>query len=761
MDLMHNQAIQIIGDKHKGIYRVILDEPSIGKTILVRLDPEPTTGGQSKGGRKRLDNPKNPRKKALLPNVGELIWMERPYLEELDQQKLLLHVEIEIPNKAPTKPYDPEKYEEREKRKNDLFQKRVKAMEPFLSLKTLREHIDAKCGIADLVRIAMENSKLSKSAIYKLFSILCRYGFSENSLQLDYDKCGAPKVPRPCDPGGRKKPGAKTTKQKLAREQGIILEPDQPAMSSDWTARILAADKTIPTPKPAIPDRVTRIISSAFVTKYRQDKNGKLVEIDPKQGSYPNRRQIKRVLEREIPRIQRLIEKTTSAHFDRSLRGMTSKSWKGVAGPGHTWAIDSTVGDIYLRSSINRAWIIGRPIVYIIVDVWSTAIVGFYVCLCGPSWDMAKLALFSAGADPTLIGSLWEYEPVLSLDPAPTLCADLLCDRGEYLSIGAKQTGIELLPGESYTPPYRPDLKGLVEVLHRIAKDKQYLFVPGAIDARRKEFDLRRFNPLDAVFTVRDLVLYLHTIFAEYNLSANRESRLDAHMKAANVVPSPAGLWYWGHNVGIGMRRAVPFSELITSLLPSAEATVTRSGVMLGNKHYESNLINEQQWSTYARNFGSWKIPTNYFPGSVSTIWTPNTGQSGLIQLDLSDQSTASPELTWDEVLDAEKYYAINNAEREHQRTMTNLAAHRNAQEIIKNATQLTQEAIERDTGSKPNISEARDFEKSLGVPLGSSTVPDNQSNAEPATDEAELAYLDAMRNLLETNTGKGQHNGQ
>lgn len=228
-------------------------------------------------------------------------------------------------------------------------------------------------------------------------------------------------------------------------------------MSSLWRAAIIAADKRIPAPKPDMPERVQIIVDSAFVKRFRQE-DGKLVLINPKLGDYPNPRQIRRVLEKSIPKLQRLLERTTKGHFKRSLRGLVARNWKGVVGPGHTWAIDSSIGDVYLRSSVNRAWIIGRPVVYVIVDVWSTAIVGFYVCVGGPSWDMAKVALFSAVANPALLGSLWGYEFTPTLYPAPRMCAVLLCDRGEYLSQAAKVTGAKLIPDLSYTPPYRPDL---------------------------------------------------------------------------------------------------------------------------------------------------------------------------------------------------------------------------------------------------------------------------------------------------------------
>ena len=467
MDLIHNAAIRITTGLFEGLYRVLLDEPSLGKTALIRLDPPHEANSRSRGGRKRLPHTKTPRKNARAPLLATVLWLDRDELLNQGDSGEAFNVEFEMPN-TPARALS--------ERSATHHRNRQIAAAPFLDVTTLRDGLLSESGIANLIKDAMKASGLGRSAVYTIFSLLCRYGFSERSLTLGFLRCGAPGKPRPCDPEGRKKAGRKTTKQRVARAYGILLPPDQPGTSAEWRALILAADRKIPTPKPPMSQRVTQIIDSAFVKRYHQAPDGTLVSADLERGSYPNRRQIRQVLEVGIPRLQRFIDATTKGHYQRALRGLRGCSRQGVAGPGHTWAIDSTVGDIYLRSSVNRAWIIGRPIVYIIVDVWSTAVVGYYVCLAGPSWDMAKLALFCAGSDPALIGDLWGYQPLFTLKPAPSLCARLLCDRGEYLSQAAKQTGIELLPSESYTPPYRPDMKGLVEVLHRIAKDKQYPF---------------------------------------------------------------------------------------------------------------------------------------------------------------------------------------------------------------------------------------------------------------------------------------------
>lgn len=734
MDLIHNQLIRIVDDNETGIYRVIVDDKRFGKTALVKLSPLPND--PARGGRPRSSNRKYI-KKPPVPLVGNLIWWQRSDLERLHTNHLLHVVELE-PEAIYLTPIKSE-------RDQQLFLSRRKAMAPFLDFPHMSDSILAYGDTARLVSEALEISSMSRAWVYKLFSMLCRLGFSESSLRPRMDRCGAPGTRRPCE-NGRRKPGAKTTKQRISKHYGVELEPEQPGVSEAWRQKVLAADSKIASPKPCMRERITCIINSGFVKRYSYlDK--KLVEIELPIGSYPNRSQIRRILTTSKSRLTRLLEATTQGHYDRNKRGLRARNWKDVGGPGHTWAIDSTIGDIYLRSSLQPDWIVGRPIVYILVDVWSTAVVGFYICLSGPSWVNAKLALFCSAVDPNLIAELWGYTAIPTLNPTPTLPYILLCDRGEYLSQAARETAFNLKLDLSYTPPYRPDLKGLVEVLHRIEKDKQFSFVPGAIDQRRKEMELRRFNPNDGVLTVRHYAAILNQFFAEYNLTANRLHRLDAHMRAAGVSPTPAGLWRWGHETGIGYQRATPFSELATTLLPSADARITRNGIMHAGRHYQCQEIDDRQWTALARNFGSWEIGAHYFPGSVGRIWIPNTGGHGLLNLSICDQSTASAELTTDEVADAFMSERQNRHAWEHEKMKIALASKKTAEDIIERAQLWASGATPDTKYFRPSVREARHLESVQPTkPIKPLVI------APPSTilDEAALAHQSMMKALLE-----------
>lgn len=740
MDLKSNQTFQLLQDSATGtypagFYRVIFDGLVNGITVCVCIQ---RTESHIKKlvGRNKLLKTKHPRKKPPSPLIGELIWMERTELLRLHDELHLKIIEIEresIYYKPLATPKDIATYDHR-----------LLAMKSFLDIEKLKEEILVHHGLGGLVREAMANTGSSRTFIYKQWSTLCRLGITDISLRPRLDRCGAPHVLRPCDPDGRKKPGTKSPSQRLARDLGQVIPSEQPGMNSLWRASIIAADNRIKTPvKPRMSSRYTMILDSGFAKDFTQIGD-KIVAIPLAKYSYPNIQQVKRVLEVDIPFLTRLLNSTTKGHFKRSLRGLNHRNWQGVAGPGHTWAIDSTVADIYLRSSLNRAWIVGRPIVYIIVDVWSTAIVGFYVCLTGPSWDTAKVSLFNAVADPNLLGEMWGYQPILSLYPYPTMCYDLMCDRGEYLSKGASQTAFQFIPCMSYAPPYRPDLKGLVEVLHRIEKDEQFLFMPGAMDARRAEFDLRKSRPNESAMTVREYVQFLYVVFSEYNLNANRRMRVDAHMAAADVYPSPAGLWRYGHAAGIGFRRENLQSDLITTLLPSERARVGRSGVMFAGNDYHSEVVQAEQWSTYARNVGGWNIPINHYPGSFSRIWTPNTSGSGLLELAISDQAKTSAEVTYEELADSIAYTLLQKGDVEHARTLGRLDTLRKTQALKETSIRLTNEAEARSRGATPTISEARLMEVAAKSITGS-----EKKTAEILRDEVMDAHLQMMQSVL------------
>ncbi len=676
--LAQNSVIRIDAEGLQGLFRVVAEDPRYPETYLTRLRE---AGADASPKRWNLS----------------LLAVDREYLHSLFETKRLETVNL-LPEPKHIVP--PERLTSSERK---LREGRTQTMMRFLDPKQLAVSIYVSKGVGPLVAQTVKEAGCSRSSVYRLCALLFQFGFDAGSLNPRYYRSGAPGVRRPVGPE-RHKAGRKTNAERLGTPVDVV----QPGCSEDWLAKVLAADAKIASPKPKSMDRYQLIIRD-FSPGYRQTESG-VERIPPEKGAYPNKRQVRHILE-QYSKIKRLRESTTLGHFNRNVRGLHGRSWEGVAGPGHTYAIDSTIGDVYLRSQVNRAWIIGRPIVYFIVDVWSTAIVGFHVCLAGPSWETARLAIFSTAASLERMVGLWGLEEMLpTLDPFPGLPYVILGDRGEYLSLGGRLTAISLGVNLDYAPPYRPDLKGMVEVLHRIAKDQQYFFVPGAMDARRKEWELRK-TKNGSAYTLPEYVQYLVWRIALYNLYADRRHRMDPAMISAGVYPSPAGLWRFGFQMGIGYRKQIPEPKLITNLFPEHTGTIRRDGIFLGKLEYHSELAQTEQWTTLARQFGRMTLPLYYFPGAMRKVWTPHPHEAGLLELNLSDQAVAPGHYSMDECLEAWINQTLCNASREHETVLANFLALQKIETQAKRAETLTREAEDRHRGAKPTITEARQME--------------------------------------------------
>ena len=467
-------------------------------------------------------------------------------------------------------------------------------------------------------------------------------------------------------------------------------------------------------PKVKFTKAYTPALIAVFSTSFTLT-NGVATPDLPVIGTYPDRRTARRLYNQDQDRLTRLRRETTAGNFLLNHRGLVGRSYKGASGPGYRYMCDATRGNVYLRSSVNLAWFIGRPIVYLLVDVWSTAIVGFHVCLEGPSWATAQLALFCAFSARQMMDEVWGITYMTGLDPSPTVPYELFVDRGELFCAGAKEAAARIGWKHCILGSARADLKGFGEVLHRIAeKDAFYAFTPGAIDARRIEYELRTFEPSSAVLTLRQYAALLAGEIENYNLGADRRHRVTQEMAAVGVVPVPASLWRFGHMVGIGYRKTVAQHKLITEFLPSVDLNITRQGAMFGSLLYQHPALLDRGWSAQARNFGAFKLASHIHPASLRSLWVPDSAEGELYRFSLSTEAVAKPETSLEEHLDWSTIKNFTNIDLERIRLEREARTHASRQDIIQPAIEAARQADAAYSGEKPSVTEARKMEKAL-----------------------------------------------
>lgn len=720
--LIFNEVLRLATDSLEGFYRVVAQSED-GRSIWLAY-----AGGMS------LQKPDADGKAVAASNspaLGSLHPVAVQTLRNWEQRNQMSAVDIALPARQLRAP------EELTTSEREQWEWRVRTAQPMLDPLRVQALVGPSGRLGALVREVCKQGPCSRPLGYQLWAVLVQFGFTQAALIPRYAACGAPGVRRPVS-DARRKSGRPTLKQVLGapdpQPQRGLEEADHP--------KILHHYRRLMRPGLSLGTLYRQIVEAAYVTQYQQEGDIR-VPILPPAGSFPNQRQVRYVIESSVKDLERVLRNTTQGHFNRNLRGIRGRAYDGVPGPGHTYAIDSTIGDIHLRSRICPAWIVGRPIVYVVVDVWSTAVVGFYACLEGPAWRDAKLALFSTLCDPALLGDLWGYEPIQTLWPRPQQPYRLRCDRGEYLSAAAKETGLALRLNLEFAPPRRPDWKGTVEVLHRIMKDEQYRFLPGAIDARRKELELRR-DAKESALNLREYVQYLHGLFAHYNLYADRSHRMTAEMIAVGVDPTPAGLWRFGHDAGLAFGQAVSPQLLFTSLLAQGQAVVRRDGIFWESSEYEAEVALRQQWTAQARNFGAREQGVHFFPGSTSRFWWANP-DGGLEEFRLKSNARAIPEASlydWRDALMVERMKQDDRAYRKLQ-AATRLAAQQ--EHLRKQALERTREAHEAiPPNAIPQVRDARLLERMTGA--NALPAPAQQEvETEDQASEGYTALMDAV----------------
>ena len=125
----------------------------------------------------------------------------------------------------------------------------------------------------------------------------------------------------------------------------------------------------------------------------------------------PTIRQFRYFYNREYKKAQRLEARTHPGIYKKDVRPLTSTATASVLGPGSRYEIDATIADIYLVDDEDRSKIIGRPTIYIVIDVFSRMIAGFYIGFDNPSYVVAMQAVVNACIDklPIFDQLAWGY----------------------------------------------------------------------------------------------------------------------------------------------------------------------------------------------------------------------------------------------------------------------------------------------------------------------------------------------------------------
>lgn len=326
--------------------------------------------------------------------------------------------------------------------------------------------------------------------------------------------------------------------------------------------------------------------------------------------------------------------------FELTGRAITGRSDYQLMGPGAKYQIDATVGDIYLVSQFDRSDIIGRPVMYFVVDSYSRMVTGMYVGLEGPSWTGAMMAIENAASDK--VGYCASYGVAITEDewPCHHIPTAILGDRGEMESRLAdnlvQMLGIRI----ENAPPYRADLKGIIEQHFRTINTNALPFLPGKVLPDMSERGGRDYR-LDAKLDIRQFTEIVIRCVLYYNNSHCMDYfEKSEQMMQMGVDAIPLELWNFGIRYCSGCLKTAPKDTLRLALMPTDKATVTERGIRFKGMYFSCEEALKGLWFEKARVKGTYRLKIYYDPRDMGAILVEAPTGAEVIRCELVDWET-------------------------------------------------------------------------------------------------------------------------
>lgn len=497
------------------------------------------------------------------------------------------------------------------------------------------EAILSRKGRSPLIKQASAKFSMPEQKVTRIIKRFWQRGMTKNALLSSYSNCGNKGAER----SSSKKKRGRPPKYREPGDEGINIDIEIQKIFRK------VIDKYRRTPaKPSLMATYRFMLENYFSTPYK-DKNGEQkVKIWGKER-IPTYHQFFYWYKKEYDFKKEYIAQNGETKFNLKYRELLGNPMEQILHPGSVYEIDATVADVYLVSSKNPLKVIGRPILYVVIDSFSRMVTGIYVGLEGPSWLGAMMALDNLVENKDEFCQRYDVKLGENEWPCEYLPDRFVADNGEFEGYNAETLMRNLNINISNTPPYRGDLKGIVERHFRTVNDRIKYTSPGAVQReyrQRCDEDPR----LKAEFTLEDFMQFMIADVRWHNKHINKTYPLSAAMIADDVIPRPIDIWNWGIKGRKGRFKSYPRDIVRLNLLPTANVSITRSGIRFEDRYYSLNKAISEGWFTMNKKKN---IKIAYDPRNINSIYLPNGSGDNFEVANLLENSYLFKDLSWEE----------------------------------------------------------------------------------------------------------------
>ena len=356
----------------------------------------------------------------------------------------------------------------------------------------------------------------------------------------------------------------------------------------------------------------------------------------------------------------------------------TGRARDDLSYPSQRYEVDATILDCYLLMPFRKRdrLVSGRPVLYLVKDVYSSMIVGMHLAFDGPNWRGVLQALHCAFTDKVKFCAGFGIKISDENWPCALVCTELMIDNGvEYKSelleaLLVSKFGLESI---NYARVYMGRDKGGVESEFNRLAANAVKFVPGYVE--RLPIRGSKHASTKAAYTYHELMRILIVKIITLNETTFNPKLHDQHMSEEFVSATPLAVWNYGleHYADNGRGRSVDEVELLFDLLPKGTASTSANGIHYKDHYFNCNHAKKLGWLSDRKERPVKTLEVASFDSSNLRIWYRDP-EGKIRQATLSDaHSGIYKGYTWCEATNRKLFYdaeatELNRVRRERRR---------------------------------------------------------------------------------------------
>ena len=290
----------------------------------------------------------------------------------------------------------------------------------------------------------------------------------------------------------------------------------------------------------------------------------------------------------EIEKIQ-----TSKREYRNNSRLLLGSPRDEAMRPGYILEADALEMDINIVSSYDYTQNISRPIIYMLVDIYSHAIVAFHVGFDNNSMLGLSSVMLNLFEDKETLLESKGLKADISKWPSRFIPNEIRCDRGsDFASNAFEQICKNLGISRTLETPAMGSMKGMIEQsFHQFHLNVLPYFEKYGVIQKRHDSNHKR----EAMLTLDDIFKMLVSFVIEHNTTYMKDIKLSQDMIRENIQKTPIAIWNYGIQKRGLPEQITPNNEVVNfyKLLPKEIATVSRGGIKLKGLYYSTNSDSE------------------------------------------------------------------------------------------------------------------------------------------------------------------------